>query len=308
MKHLSCVFLAAALAACGSGSGTTSTVPAPPAYGRSEAAVRGSLLVYIADHANNLIDVFDFRGDLRSTITTGVEKPVGLFVDAAHNLWVANPGANDVLVFRRGSTTPSETLKDSNQPNDVTVCHNGTAFVADSLNSGGVAVYPAGHTRPARRLEAKQSGAGGLEFYATCDDKGNIFATGMIGASPFQATVAWRRARESGYYILQPTASSDSGIKATATRTLLIPTYSAPSQAALVEFTEAGKPTGRGIHTGGSDLWGDIALSGSQTIVYGVDTAKDVVVARKFPGGTYVRSYTNGNLAQPEGVAVDPGN
>jgi hypothetical protein len=306
MKNLSFVLLAAGLAACGGGSAATSTVPAQPIAGQSEVAYPG--LVYVSDRDNNLIDVFRLNGELDSVIKSGVDKPAGLFVDASHHLWVANPGANDVLVFRRGSKIPSETLKDSDQPNDVAVCGGGTAFVADSLNLGGVAVYPPGHTVPKRRLEAQQSGMGGIEFYAACDDVGNIFATGMIGASPFAATTGWRRARESGYYLLEPPAASESGIKATAERTLLIPTYSAPSQAALVEFTEAGKPTGRAIHTG-SDLWGDIALRGRShsVVVYGVDTAADAVVARKFPGGSLIRTYTNGNLAQPEGVAVDPG-
>ncbi|HEY6326791.1 MAG TPA: hypothetical protein VIW73_09815 [Candidatus Cybelea sp.] len=304
MQHLSLVLLAAWLSACGGGYGTASVQPAEPAL---RVGAPYTSLVYVSDHTNNLIDVFDLQGKLQHTITTGLNAPVGVFVDARHNLWVANPGANDVLVFPRGSTTPSETLNDSDQPNDVAVCHDGTAFVADSLNRGGIAVYPPGHTNPVRRLEAQQSGAGGLEFYVTCDAAGNIFATGVIGFSPFAATVGWRHARESGYYLLQPTATSESGIKATASRRLLIPTYDVPSQPALVEFTEAGQPTGRGIHTGGSDLWGDIALNASQNVVFGVDTPNDMIVARKFPGGELVRTYTNGNLTQPEGVAIDPG-
>jgi len=303
MKQLSFVFLAAGLAACGGGSAPV--VPAPP-QAQSALGVHHSL-VYVSDHTNSLIDVFDLQGRLRYTLTGGVNKPAGLFVDASHNLWVANPGANDVLVFPRGSKMPSETLSDTNAPNDVTVCHDGTAFVADSLNLGGVAVYPPGHTNPTRRLIARQSNAGGIEFYVTCDDAGNIFATGLIGLSPFAATVAWRRARESGYYLLQPTATSESGLKATAARTLLITTYDAPSQPALEEFNEAGKSLGRGIHTGGSDLWGDIALNARQNVVFGVDTPQDMIVARKWPGGELVRTYTNANLKQPEGVAIDPG-
>ena len=308
MKKLLFVLLAAGTAGCGAGFGATSVRPADPAL-RAASLAPGAPhtpLVYVSDHTNNLIDVFDLRGKLQYTITSGLNAPVGLFVDASHNLWVANPGANDVLVFPRGSRTPSETLDDSNQPNDVAVCREGTAFVADSLNVGGVAVFPHGHKTPTRRLEAEQSGAGGLEFYVACDDSGNVFATGVIGASPFAATVGWRHARQSGYYLLEPTATSESGIKATAARRLLIPSYAAPSQPALYEFTEAGKPTGRAIHTG-ADLWGDIALDTSQNVVFGVDTPKKAVVARKFPGGTLVRTYTNGNLAQPEGVAVDPG-
>lgn len=262
-------------------------------------------LVYVADHANNLIDVFDRGGQLQYTITNALNAPAGLFVDTRHNLWVANPGADDVLVFPRGSTMPSETLDDTNRPNDVAVSNNGTAFVADSLNVGGVAVYPPGHTMPTRRLEAQQSGAGGIEFYVTCDEAGNVFATGYIGLSPFPATTGWRHGRESGYYLLPQDAWSSSGIKATAAGALLIVT-SARSKPAVVEFTEAGKRTGKAIETG-SNPWGDIALSAKGSVVFGVDTPRDDVVARKFPSGAHRHTYANGNLGQPEGVAVDPG-
>ncbi|MBV8343600.1 MAG: hypothetical protein JO190_01230 [Candidatus Eremiobacteraeota bacterium] len=304
MKNLCLFLLAAVTSACGAG---FTAAPAAHAGSALRAHVQKTALVYVSDHSNNLVDVFDIRGNLRYSITDGVKAPAGLFVDAQHDLWVANPGANNVLVFRRGSTTPSAALHDPNQPNDVAVCHHRTAFVADSLNLGGIAVFPPGHKNPTRRLVAQQSGQSGLEFYVACDLGGNIFATGVIGASPFPATVGWRHARESGYYLLQPTAQSESGIKATAARTLLIPTYTAPSQPALVEFTEAGTPTGRAIHTGGTDLWGDIALDAREEVVFGVDTPNDSVVAREFPGGELVRTYTNGNLIQPAGVAVDPG-
>ncbi|MGA8534633.1 MAG: hypothetical protein WB615_11035 [Candidatus Tumulicola sp.] len=291
------------LTACSFASNASSSyAPGPPAV---EFAGGRTALVYVSDRTNNLIDVFDRGGHLQYTITSGLNEPAGLFVDAQHNLWVANPGANDVLVFPRGSMDPARTLNDTNQPNDVAVCGDGTAFVADSLNQGGVAVYPPGRKAPTRRLIAQQSGAGGIESYVTCDEAGNIFATGFIGASPFPATTGWRRGRESGYYLFPQQAWSSSGIKATAAGTLLIATY-AKSKPAVVEFTKAGKRTGSSIHTG-SDLWSDIALDAGQTVVFGVDTPGDAAIARKFPGGALQHAYTNANLVQPVGVAVDPG-
>lgn len=273
-----------------------------------ELAGARTALVYVSDRTNNLIDVFDRSGHLLYTITIGLNEPAGLFADARHNLWVANPGANDVLVFPRGSMYPTRALNDTNQPNDVAVRGDGTAFVADSLNQGGVAVYPPGSKTPTRRLIAQQSGAGGIEFYVTCDEAGNIFATGYIGASPFPATTGWRHGRESGYYLFPQQAWSSSGIKATSAGTLLIATY-VNSKPSVVEFTQAGKRTRRSIHTGGtsSDLWGDIGLNADQTVVFGVDTPREAALARTFPGGTLQHVYTNANLAQPEGVAVDPG-
>jgi len=294
------------LTACSFASNANSSY-APRPLG-ADLAGRRTALVYVSDQANNLIDVFDRGGNLQYTISSGLNEPAGLSVDAQHNLWVANPGANDVLVFPRGSMDPARTLNDTNQPNDVAVCDDGTAFVADSLNQGGVAVYPPGREAPERRLIAQQSGAGGIEFYVTCDKAGNIFATGFIGFSPFPATVGWRHGRESGYYLFPQIAWSSSGIKATTAGTLLIATYE-KSKPAVVEFTEAGKQTRRSIHTGGTilDLWGDIALDAGQAIVLGVDTPRDAAFARKFPGGGLQHTYTNANLAQPEGVAVDPG-
>jgi hypothetical protein len=293
------------IAGCAAGSSTQLPQPLTPAHVTQQSDA-DSALVYVSDHTNNLIDVFNVGGTLQYTITSGLSAPVGLFVDASHNLWVANPGAKNVLEFPRGATTPSQTLSDSNMPNDVTVCGNGTVFVSDSLNKGGVAVYPPGRMHPTRRLEAQMSGQGGLAFFVTCDNAGNIVATGFIGASPFSATTGWRHARESGYYLLQQDAWSSNGITATKARNVLI-ALGDPSGGLVAEFTEAGKPTGREIETGDS-VWSEIALNAKENVVYGADTAAHAAVARTFPGGSIKQQYENANLVEPEGVAVDPGN
>ena len=108
------------LTACSFASNASSSY-APRPLG-ADIAGRRTALVYVSDHTNNLIDVFDRGGSLQYTISSGLNEPAGLSVDAQHNLWVANPGANDVLVFPRGSTDPARTLNDTNQPNDVAVC------------------------------------------------------------------------------------------------------------------------------------------------------------------------------------------
>ena len=295
----------AALASCTIGCGSPfGAAPLQPAAHSLTSASRLPVLVYVSDQKNNLIDVFDEKGTLLSTITTGVKAPVGLFVDAQHNLWVANPGANDVLEFARGATAPSRRLRDRNLPNDVTVCGNGTAFVADTANIGGIGVYPPGRDRPARRLLAVGSDGGGPAFYVTCDATGNIFATGFVGFSPYPATMVWRRGRESGWHLLPQATWSTNGIKVTAARTLLISTI-AGSHAVIEKFTEDGNATGREMLTG--SIWSDIALNAQQGVVFGTDTRQGVVVAREFPRGTIRHTYSNANLAQPAGVAVDPG-
>ncbi|HEX3457619.1 MAG TPA: hypothetical protein VHR97_06640 [Candidatus Baltobacteraceae bacterium] len=146
-------------ARCGGSQSQSGSLPPALAQQKrpSDPAGRLTPLVYVSDDANNLIDVFDRDGTLEYTITNGVHAPVGMYVDARHNLWVANPGDNNVLVFPRGSMTPSTTLEDADQLNDVAVCHDGTVFVASSNNAGGVAVYPRGHTTPTRRLKPNRA-------------------------------------------------------------------------------------------------------------------------------------------------------
>src|SRR5579864_9296346 len=178
-------------------------------------------LVYVSDATNNLIDIFDLHGRQVGELTKGLNAPVGMFVDKQHRLWVANSGANDVLVYERGARTPSKTLTQDGQfhPNDVTLCRDGTAFVANAFNAGGIAVYPPGKTKPTRYLQPEFSGAGGDEFFVTCDSMGNVFANGFIGLSPVLATTAWLNGRQSGYAFTS--YAYDGGIKATPHFTLL---------------------------------------------------------------------------------------
>lgn len=295
------------LAGCsGYGGGSTSQLSPPiAAVSVDQGNISGTQLVYVADHTNNLIDVFNLRGVLQYTITTGLNAPEGLFVDAGHNLWVANPGASNVLEFSRGKKTPSATLRDSNAPNDVALCDDGTVFVADAGGKGGIGVYPAGRSHPERRLEPQQSGTFGIEFYVTCDGNGNIFATGWIGLSPFIATVGFKHARESGYYLLNYQAWSNSGIKATNIGTLLI-AFGVGTTGYVQEFTESGSPTGREISTS-PEIWSDFALNAQQNVIFGTDPMHSVVVGLTFPGDKVKRTYSNSNLVQPVGVAVDPG-
>ncbi|HEV2878815.1 MAG TPA: hypothetical protein VGW96_04455, partial [Candidatus Eremiobacteraceae bacterium] len=97
-------------------------------------------LAYISDTLANNVTVFDLNGTMQGQIG-GFSNPGGLFVDSKHNLWVANGSANNVLEFARGATTPFNTLNDAGAgPLDVTMCPNGSVYVAGS-NSTAIEVY-----------------------------------------------------------------------------------------------------------------------------------------------------------------------
>jgi sugar lactone lactonase YvrE len=78
-------------------------------------------------------------------------------VDAAHQLWVANTNAFNIVAFKRGSTTPFQTLNDpSYYPISVAVDGNGTVYAANAESStgppGNVTGWKKGHTNPTATL------------------------------------------------------------------------------------------------------------------------------------------------------------
>jgi len=83
----------------------------------------------------------------------GVINPQGMFVTPNGWLYVANTGANNILVFKKGGLNPIETLQDPNQyPVDVTVDSNGTVYASNIFdvfgNPGSVTVWRNGSTTP----------------------------------------------------------------------------------------------------------------------------------------------------------------
>jgi hypothetical protein len=264
-------------------------------------------VVYVASPGNNTIYIFGRDGKAAGQITNGIDGPAGLYVDPRHDLWVANPGANDVLMYPRGANSPSVTLEDTNAPNDVAQCPDGTTYVADSAGAGGIGVYPAGRTKPARRL-GQFGSHGGFFYYATCDSTGNVFAVGIIDFSPVLATTGWTHGKESGYYLLPIYNFFAAGIIATKSGALLVSNSlgSGNSQPAVVEYTEAGKATGRAVATA-STVWTGLAYDQKRDVVYGAAERANIGASLQFPSGGRATSYTTAGLAAPQGIAFDPG-
>jgi YVTN family beta-propeller protein len=106
--------------------------------------------VYAADAANNAIYVYNNvpNATPARVITTGINSPQGLTADGSGNLYVANAGANDVLVFAPGSSTPSRTYTQGlARPSDVAVSTTGELYVTNA-QGGNVVVYPPGSITP----------------------------------------------------------------------------------------------------------------------------------------------------------------
>jgi hypothetical protein len=98
---------------------------------------------YFSDYKNNVINVFAGKFDGQTPcgkITAGVTNPQGLYVqDSTHDLYVANTGRGNVLVFHRGQNIAYDTYHDPTGqfPYDVTVSNDGTIIASNVFQQGG---------------------------------------------------------------------------------------------------------------------------------------------------------------------------
>jgi hypothetical protein len=111
---------------------------------------KGSI-TYMSDFNNSVINVYagDLAGQAPCGQITGLLNPQGMYVKAdTHDLYVANTGGENVLVFHRGSTTPYKTLTDPSGQFvvDVTLANDGTViasniFAPDGSQAGSISTW-----------------------------------------------------------------------------------------------------------------------------------------------------------------------
>lgn len=282
--------------ACSSGepSAVPATLLAPsheaPVMQRAKAS---GALVYVSDAGKNFIATFNQNGKQIGQITKSLKYPSGLYVDSAHNLWVANAGNSNVVEFARGGMAPILTLSDGNKyTQDVTICPNGDIYVATLL--GGITRY---HGR-------RHHMSGSLQYYSaefqfvTCDAAGNVFATGVVGTNG--TVIAFPGGKQSGAHMLPIFSGGNlGGIKANQRGDILV-----ANGTTVTEYTEGGTPTGRQLTT--HDGWLDIVLNRAGDVIFGSDTTAEDGVSITFPGGKLLATY-RGSFSSAWGIAFDPG-
>jgi hypothetical protein len=269
-------------------------------------------LVYMSSWGTaSVVDVLTMKGRQVGQITSGLVEPQGLFVDAKGSLWVAN--ASNVLVYPRGSLSPSKTLTDSvGAPIDVTVCPDGTAYVADlSDNSDGhasIQVYASGSTTPTGNLDYATDF---LNPFLTCDAAGNVFVALLTGDYVGDGLVVeFPHGKQKGAKSLGIVLQSPGGIKPDNAGNLLVTDL---IDHTITEYAENGSPTGQSIATGTATE--GIAVTSEGGIVLGAtDTTAEGPegISWSWPSGKQLRVYTCCSRIGPplqvnEGVAFYPG-
>lgn len=291
--------LVTALSACngaGMAPAANSAASIPSAVRRPIQRALHGPLVYVSDNLGSFVDVFSKNGTLLRKITTGLSHPAGLYVDAKHNLWVAND-AGDVLRFKRGAMKAEATYRGVADAWAVTKCPNEALYVANLSDT--VDVFARGHHMPTGSLVEHSGGADSVE----CDSKGNVFATATVFSPP-------------GYVVEFPSGKNKSKIlplylanpvdaKPDPAGNLLIVNSAGGSNNTVTEYTEKGAPTGKSMPTGAN--WEGMAITPNGNALFGADLNDNEGVLMAFPSGQLLQTYVDSSFQQLGGIAYDPG-
>ena len=171
-------FAVVGIAGCGS------SPTSPTAFGVPSGASHHGMLpqghqvdnvAYVADIEANAVLIYPQEGKNQqpiAEITTGIDWPYGLYVDAKGNLYVSNYLSSQVQVYPKGSDSPSKTYSIGiTNPGALTLGEDGTLYV---VSANGVTEYENGSMTPTRTLN---DFSGGAPTSVTTDAKNNLLVT-----------------------------------------------------------------------------------------------------------------------------------
>lgn len=147
-------------------------------------ATRTHIYIYASYDLSNTINVIKAGATRKvvDTITQGLNFPLGIAIDKAGTLYVANNGNATVTEYPAGSNTPSVTLTQGLLfPNYVAIDRSRNLWVSNGKN---VLEFPPGATSPSLTLTNGINGAGGVAV----DSQGTVYVSNLPSSgSPYVA-------------------------------------------------------------------------------------------------------------------------
>jgi DNA-binding beta-propeller fold protein YncE len=280
------------------------------APGRSPALAEtaGAPLLYVSNVESNNIEIYKQAGTNQSPIATlsgsSFGGPVGLFVARNEDLYVANVQSSDVIVFKKGASTPYLTLLDPGEdPYDVVVDRNGTVYVTNLQTTtggvGSVSVYAGGSTTPTSVLAVPNNES---VRFCTLDRNHNLFVGFQNSKTRTGAVMEFFKGVGPGV----PTelkVSLPGGMQFDTTQDLVVANEHPES---ILVFEPPLKTPSQTIPTGGFDLMG-LAFTNSGNDVYVAEFGSAAVLEFAYPSGALVDTITKGvQNGFAQGVATDP--
>jgi len=138
-----------------------------------------STTVFTSDYEDDAVWWFNTKGKELGSITSGLANPQGLATDGKASLYVANTGANDVLIYKKPYTKTPTTLSASGwYPVGVAQFNNGewvaaTNIFATSGEAGSVLLYKNG-----KLVATVQNSSFYYYYFCAFDKDGNLFIDG----------------------------------------------------------------------------------------------------------------------------------
>jgi DNA-binding beta-propeller fold protein YncE len=237
-------------------------------------------------------------------ITSGISRPRGIYVSrSTHDLYVAQEGAPNILVFHRGETTAYNIYTDPTLeiPRDVTVANDGTVIVSNSLGPtistwiGG----PNGGTFVGN-FQMTNAQLGG---YITVDKNGTVYyddfdngGGGAIWSLSCPAGACGPQTRVAGV-----TLGGPGGMAIDDTGDLIV----LDVRADTTDTFELPNPMPRIIHLRGVNPFG-LAINKLDHHVYVADPSANNAQEYLYPDGKLVGTVKYTGRGDFWGIAVDP--
>lgn len=235
------------------------------------------------------------------TITTGANRPFGIWVDAAGTLYVVNQvdgGANSsVTEFHPGESAPFLTITDGLVlPQTVAVDAAGTVYVNDSYNGGQIEVYAAGSVHPLRTIAVGGTiAAAGMAF----DKRGNLLAAYQLAQERLHIFKVSKESSKAKLLDIDYGSVAGPGIATDRAGNLYVGSQSA---AAVEVYPPGSSEPSRTIS--GVAAYGLLTATGAGTLYVAGGSRGVAEIAAG--GSTIVNSITGPLSVSFEGVALSP--
>jgi hypothetical protein len=140
-----------------------------------------SSLIYWGDFDTNTIDIFPAKGvnpKMKGQITTGLDEPERLFVDARGNVYATDLGNDTITAYKPHATKPFLTISNGvSTPTGLTVDSAGTVYCAN-VGNDTVTEYPKGQLSPSVTLNV-------FGEYLAVDKSDDLYVAGATGVTEF---------------------------------------------------------------------------------------------------------------------------
>jgi sugar lactone lactonase YvrE len=253
--------------------------------------------VYVSSLSDGAVYVFSPSGHGQQPIGQigNLQGPLGLWVDARQNLYVAESRANRVSIYPPGTQQPSAVLKTRQPPAGACGDNDGTTY-ATNANVGSVEVFAGGAKKPTGILRDEHA----VEMaYCRVDPSGDLFVSYFDGRNG--GVDEFRAGSTSATPLVCCLASQSPGIELTKHNDLIVQTNSGSCSLSVYHRPYTGAPKKTAACSGSVF---QIALDGDQKHLWTADAGN--AVADEYSTGSLALRDSTAPINEPVGIAVSP--